>query len=223
MPGRPDEIVSNTDEMVVVHKAFRREFGLLPQLIRAVPDGDTARADIVAKHGKELVELLYHHHTSEDEELWPRLTQRVELERELVARMQGQHEMVNTLLEQLEPLLATWRTTALATDGEAIATVIEQLNVALGEHLDEEEQRVLPIVRQHITNREWAILGKRGIASMPKDRVLVFLGYLLEDATPAEREHFLAGLPLPPKLLYKAVGRRKYEAERDQLRAPIGG
>ena len=36
-------------EMVVIHRVFRREFTLLPRLIREVADGDTGRAEPVAQ------------------------------------------------------------------------------------------------------------------------------------------------------------------------------
>ncbi|MFF3851349.1 hypothetical protein ACFYX4_40200, partial [Streptomyces sp. NPDC002328] len=38
----------HTDEMVVVHRVFRRESALLPRLVRAVEDGDTGRAALIA-------------------------------------------------------------------------------------------------------------------------------------------------------------------------------
>lgn len=44
------ERVTNTHDMVVVHRAFRRESRLLSELIAAVPDGDTERAEILGRH-----------------------------------------------------------------------------------------------------------------------------------------------------------------------------
>jgi hypothetical protein len=40
---RPD-----THDMIVVHRVFRRESDLMPTLIQAVRDGDTARAGVLA-------------------------------------------------------------------------------------------------------------------------------------------------------------------------------
>jgi hypothetical protein len=42
-PARP-----NTREMIVVHNVFRRIFGDLPGLVRAVAPGDTARGGVLA-------------------------------------------------------------------------------------------------------------------------------------------------------------------------------
>ena len=40
----------DTSDMVIVHRMFRRECALLPQLVAAVPVGDAARAHTVAGH-----------------------------------------------------------------------------------------------------------------------------------------------------------------------------
>ncbi len=89
-----------TWEMVVVHRVFRREFGALPGLVRAVPAGNVRRAAVVLAHLRELAEVLHHHHTAEDELVWPLLLERVGLDRPLVLRMEEQHERVGALLDR---------------------------------------------------------------------------------------------------------------------------
>lgn len=58
--------------MLVVHTAFRREFRLLPGLVRATPVGDAKHAARVAAHLDLITNFLHHHHTGEDTLLWPR-------------------------------------------------------------------------------------------------------------------------------------------------------
>ena len=41
---------AKTREMLMVHNAFRREFGLTPALVRGVADGDRQRAETLADH-----------------------------------------------------------------------------------------------------------------------------------------------------------------------------
>jgi hypothetical protein len=65
---RPD-----THDMIVVHRVFRRESDLMPTLIRAVPDGDTARAGVLAQAFSDYQLGLHLHHTGEDELVWPLL------------------------------------------------------------------------------------------------------------------------------------------------------
>jgi hypothetical protein len=215
------DVVTNTDDMVIVHRVFRREFQLLPLMVRAAPDGDTARAELVGAHGEELMTALHHHHVGEDEELWPILEHRALPQIDLVRRMQDQHEQMAGLLAECQRLMTRWRRSASSEHAEALATSLDALPTVLSEHLDDEEKHILPLVRQCVTNSEWAVLGRRGMASLPKPRLLVFLGYMFEDATPAERTSFMSHLPLPPRVLYRLVGRRKYEAERQALRAGL--
>jgi len=112
-----------------------------------------------------------------------------------------------------------WQRAARARDADALAADIGELHTRLEEHLDEEEQHVLPIVAQTITPAEWDELAERGFAAMPKRRALVFLGYILESASPAERSRFLRRVPPPVRLLYRLIGRRMFMRETAALRA----
>jgi hypothetical protein len=62
---------TETWEMIHVHDQFRREFAAIPDLVRGVPDGDTARATIVASHAQLVTDFLHNHHGTEDKLLWP--------------------------------------------------------------------------------------------------------------------------------------------------------
>ncbi|RZK86051.1 MAG: hemerythrin domain-containing protein, partial [Rhodococcus sp. (in: high G+C Gram-positive bacteria)] len=95
--ARPD-----TREMVVVHNCFRRQFAALPALVRGVPAGDTARAGEVVTYFEELATALHHHHTSEDDLLWPKLLDRAPTDAALVLRMEEQHERISELLSRAQ-------------------------------------------------------------------------------------------------------------------------
>lgn len=209
----------DTWEMVVVHRAFRREFGLAPGLIRRVADGDRARAAVVADHLDLMSDGLRHHHTTEDELLWPLLLERVgELDGDLVHRMESQHETVATLIERVAELMPQWRATASATTGEELAIVFEKMSVALNEHLTDEETEILPLCSHHLTQAEWDALGERGQEGIPKGaRAFVALGGLLADATPKERTRFLAELPLAARVLWRVVGKGIYRREVERV------
>lgn len=68
--------MTDTRDMVLVHRVFRREFGLLPLMVRGAADGDVRAAVRIAAHAREMTDALHHHHHNEDELLWPRLLQR---------------------------------------------------------------------------------------------------------------------------------------------------
>ena len=214
--ARPD-----VQEMVVVHRVFRREFRLAPQIVRAVAAGDAARAQVVGAHVTEMSEMLHHHHTGEDELVWPKLDERAELSRDLVGRMEEQHERVGALLATVGELLPQWTASADAALRDRLADTLQDLSTQLDAHLDEEEREVLPLIREHLTAEEWAEIGQRGMAGIAKPRLLVVLAHILEDASDDERAQFLHRIPPPARLAYKVIGRRKHGREVAVLRSGV--
>jgi hemerythrin-like domain-containing protein len=208
----------DTWEMVVVHRVFRREFRLLPSLIQGVDVGDTARAVVVAEHLGDMTYALHHHHSGEDDLLWPPLLQRVTLHVDLVHSMEAQHERMALLLDRVEALLPRWRARGDAATRDELASLVVQVSAALDEHLAEEENKILPLVSEYLTQAEWHALGERGKKSLPKGtKGFVFLGAILKDATPTERVAFLALLPLPVRVLWRLFGAGIYRRATDRL------
>lgn len=212
---RPD-----TREMIIVHNVFRRVFGDLPALLRAVEPGDVARARVLADAYTELSTGLHHHHSGEDELLWPVLMQRVEADCGLVLRAEEQHERVHELLERAEPQVDAFRQAASAPARDALAATIQELDAVLRDHMADEERYILPLVEAHMTVGEWELLGERGRAGIPKDRLLVQLGWILDGVPPADRRAILRKLPLPARVAWRLIGRRRFQKE---LRAIYGG
>jgi iron-sulfur cluster repair protein YtfE (RIC family) len=209
----------DTWEMGLVHRVFRREFRMGPALVRAVPEGDTARAQTVGGHLADVAGALHHHHTSEDEMLWPLLLERAGLHTDLINRMEAQHERIHEPLERIAALNPRWQARARTADRDELADVIAQASVALDEHLADEEQQILPIVSTHITQAEWDALNERGRETIPQGKMaLVFLGSIFEEASPAEKRRFLAELPVPARLIWRLFGDRVYAARRDAVR-----
>ncbi|WP_250001657.1 hemerythrin domain-containing protein [Actinoplanes sp. M2I2] len=211
---------TDTWDMLVVHRVFRREFRILPALIRAVAPGHTARAEVLGLHLANVASGLHHHHTAEDELVWPLLLDRARMHADLINRMEAQHERLHEPLARIDAILPRWRAEARADDRDALADVLARASVALEEHLADEEREVLPIVEQHLTPAEWRAVGDRGKEVLPKGKMaLVFLGAILEEATPAEKKRFLAELPVPARVLWRLAGDRVYAASRDRIRA----
>src|SRR4051812_46582071 len=83
-----------TAQMLVIHRALRRELALLPGLVAAVRPGDTARAGLLGRHLALVLHMLHDHHEAEDDLLWPVLEARAPLADDLVATMTAQHATV---------------------------------------------------------------------------------------------------------------------------------
>lgn len=211
-----------THDMVVVHRVFRREFALLPRMVRAVGPGDVDQARVVAAHAREMTEMLHHHHTAEDDLVWPRLRDRATLDPSLVERMESQHHVIGGLLDALDDALPGFAEAGDPSAGAPLAALLEQVSVALDEHLDEEETSILPVVARTLTVAEWEELAQRGMSAMSKLRLLVVLGHILEEADDDERTAFLRHVPLPARVAYRLVGRRRYLRETAAQRRGLG-
>ncbi len=218
-PGPSTGSLIDTDEMVAVHRAFRRELVLIPRLVRAVPAGDTARAGVVARHARLVLKGLHIHHTGEDLLLWPTLLERAAPSAEVIHRMESQHGRVNELVGRLEPAVTRWQAEARPAEGEELAATFDELRLGLVEHLDDEEREILPIAARSMSTQEWAAIGQHSAAEMaPSERPLMF-GMILEEATPDERASMLATLPPPVRVLMRTVGSVQYRRYVGKVRA----
>jgi hypothetical protein len=190
---------------------------VLPSLVRDVPVGDVNRAGIVGAHVAEFAQLLHTHHVTEDEHLWGLLEERSPACQLHVERMRWQHHTVAGTLERLDAQLPGWEHTGQASTRAVIAGLLDEVNESLGVHLGDEESRILPVASVTLSQREWDAFGDLGRKSIPKKRLLVQLGYVLDTVPPEHRASWMIGnLPRPVRGLYRMLGRRQFE--RDYLR-----
>jgi iron-sulfur cluster repair protein YtfE (RIC family) len=216
--SRPQQLTDVRD-MYVVHKVFRREFALIPRLVRAVAPGDTRRAAVVAGHARLVLRGLDLHHTGEDALLWPKLLERDAPHTDLIHRMESQHHRVETLIADLNAALPRWESEARPAVSEEVAATFDELRVALLEHLADEEEHILPIAARCVTQEEWNQLGEHGLDKVEKSQLPLLFGAMLEEATPAERTLMLTLVPPPVRLLVRTVFAWQYRRYITKIRA----
>jgi hemerythrin-like domain-containing protein len=171
-------------DMHAAHTVFRREFALMPALVLGVEVGDKERVQIIAQHVALLTNLLHHHHHAEDQNLWPRLLERAPKECDpLVELMERQHTGLEEALAQIDVVLGLWRTDTGSTAGGTLAAALESLLVPLFEHMAMEEERILPLAQQYVTQTEWDSLGESVAAALHDDMMLVF-GMVMYEGDP---------------------------------------
>jgi hemerythrin-like domain-containing protein len=205
-------------EMVIVHRVFRKELGMLPALVAATAEGDRKRARTLHKHYRFVTEVLHHHHSYEDDNLWPVLTERCPMDAELIARMETQHERVAALIASLPDAWQAWEYVADTGSGARLAEVLAELSAALDEHLHDEEVYLLPIMEAHLSVAEWKAFGKHAARKMDKKKGLFWLGLMFEDITDDEYARFWAGLPAYVRLGYSTVGEGQYRRGAARVR-----
>ena len=207
-----DVITSKPDvhDMVVVHRTFRQSCAELPELVRGLRPGDTARAELVVDAVRFMLMGLEAHHVSEDEFLWPRLTARTAGQAEAIARMEQQHHRLEELVTQVTGALD-----GLAADPrqplcEQVADQLTELGAVLTAHMDEEENTILPLAAEYLTVAEWEELGEVSLAKIERKHLLRAFSALMAVATPDEQRAILTKAPLPARILWRLSGRRSH-------------
>lgn len=213
-----DPAVPDTDVMVAVHTFFRRELRLAGPAVRRVTAGDVRRARTVADHLSTVAEHLHRHHSAEDELMWPLLLARVPEElAPLVHLMESQHATVDALLGEVGELVPRWRESAGAVERDRLAGLLERLYVHLAEHLEAEEERLLPVAAREMNVAEWERVGEEARGRGGRRGSLLVLGMIVHDADPAVVARMLAGAPRPVRWLLPRVAHRVYRRRALQV------
>ncbi len=214
LPGTTDQPTDrpiDTSVMATIHSFFRREVRLAGGVVRRVADGDVRRAAVVAEHLDFVERTLHEHHTGEDELLWPLLLDRVPEELAPIVRlMEAQHEKVDALLTAIGELRPRWAARAAAGDRDRLADLFDELYVHLAEHLDAEEERLLPIAARAVTQAEWDELGERGRTRTRRSELSLALGMFQYEGDPAVIAQMLAEAPAPVRWIVPRLSRRAF-------------
>jgi iron-sulfur cluster repair protein YtfE (RIC family) len=201
----------DTRQMNVVHSFFQRELRLAGGLVRRVAPGDLRRAGVVGSHLEFVGRTLHEHHTIEDELLWPLLLERVPDDlAPIVHLMESQHGRVDSLLSRIDSLRPRWQTSADADIGHELADSYDELYVALVEHLNDEETRLLPLAARCLTQQEWNALGDRARSEGRRREMALVFGMLQYDGDPEVIAGMLASAPPPVRWLVPRMARRAF-------------
>ena len=209
---------AKTREMLMVHNAFRREFGLLSELVRGVVGGDRQRVEMVADHIELMNMVLHHHHHAEDKSIWPNLLERCPEEiAPAIHLMEDQHRRIADIGTELEAVVAAWRGTGHAESRKTLAGILDQMVPAVLEHLNTEEQQVLPLIEKHITAVEWDEMTAEVVATTPQDKAPVILGMMMYEGDPQAVQEAIDKLPAEVRTIIKEMAPKAYAAYAEQV------
>ena len=205
----------DVSDMAIVHRTFRRTYEESAQLVRADPEPSPERVAFLADHIDFGIELLNIHHEGEDELLYPKLIERAPDQAAMTEDVEHEHEVIKTALNEASASCAEWRARPSVETGEALASSLDELNTVGGRHLDDEEQKVVPLAAVTVTQQEWDELGKHSVAQIPPKKRGIAFGLLLEPLNEADRARMMKVLPTPVRMLFPLlIGRpwKKYAA-----------
>ena len=218
-PGREPGAVKTCDAsgMAEIHRMFKAGFGEGPALVEGVAEGDVVHADVVGDHLSMLSVGLHAHHEGEDSMLWGTLEGRAPSCAAHVARMKAQHAEMLVHLDELDAALPAWRASGRATDAAGVAAALDGITAALAVHLPDEERNIVPVMEVTLTPKEVDALGEHGRKATPKGKTFQQLGAILAAQPDGGAAWQRAHLPAPVRLIWRWIGKPKYEANRAEL------
>ena len=205
-------------DMAIVHRTFRNAYEESAKLVRAAPSPSPGRVTFLADHIDFGLAALHHHHEGEDELLYPELIQRVPEQAPMTEQVEHEHLVIKTALEAASAACATWRQRPSAETGEALAAALDHLNAVVQPHLDDEENKVVPLAAVTFTQQEWDAIGKHGVAWIPRNKRGIAFGMILEPLGDADRAYMMRSLPAPVRMLYPFLIERPWKKYASTLR-----
>jgi Tfp pilus assembly protein FimV len=180
--------------MYAFHDALRRDLKQIAQM--------ETRSD-----GWDLFESLLHvHHTTEDDELWPVVREKVAGRSDdlaLLGDMADEHAVLGPLLETIDEALGT---------GESAPEARADLAERLQEHLEHEEQAALPLVDATLSLDEWMRFGQTA-AERVGPNMPNYLPWLLDGADDDTTARVLSVMPEPVQETYRKEWQPAYAAK----------
>jgi hemerythrin-like domain-containing protein len=205
-------------DMAIVHRTFRNVYEESARLVRAAPTPSPERVTFLADHIDFALAALHHHHEGEDELLYPRLIERVPEQAPMTEHVEHEHLLIKTALDAASAACAAWRGRPSAETAEGLALALGHLNTAVQPHLDDEEQKVVPLAAVTFTQQEWDEMGERGVAWIPRNKRGIAFGMILEPLSQADRAFMMRSLPAPVRLLYPILIDRPWKKYAATLR-----
>jgi hemerythrin-like domain-containing protein len=205
-------------DMLIIHGTFRTRYRQAAGLVRAAPAPSPERVAFLADHVDFVITALHIHHEGEDELLYPKLIERVPEQASMTEEVEHEHELVRSALDAASAACATWRARPSTETGEGLATALDQLTSVAERHLDDEEQKVVPLAAATLTQQEWDAIGEHAVAQIPRDQQPIAFGMILEPLDDADRAYMKRVLPRPVRVLYPILIDRPWKKYASKLR-----
>jgi hypothetical protein len=121
-------------------------------------------------------------------------------------------------LESAKGALDGWATEG-DSQSENLVRSVADLDEALCEHLDQEEEKILPLAAEYVSVEEWGMLPGHGMANFQGDKIWLILGLIRENFTEEQRALMLANMPPPAVQMWESMGEASFDEMIGEVRA----
>jgi hemerythrin-like domain-containing protein len=191
---------------LLAHAGMRQEFRLLAAVAREPLDA--ARARLAEEQIALVVTFLHRHHTVEDERIWPLLRERVPACAPELDALEADHGRLDPLLLAVADVTRPLRERA---------DHLQELHGLLNAHLDREDAAVLPLLRAHVSAKEWEDLEAHARQETSDLSLPRLVGWLAGAADAELREAVLEAMPAPVRVLFRVFWAPAYQRRARRL------
>ncbi len=197
----------------IIHAAVRRDVARTERALRALPEGDAARARQLQVAWGNLVRELTHHHESEDDLVWPFLLSRG-VDAGLMETMEAEHGAMKQALADAGRAISEVVAEPTAGVAGAAADTMSRSSAVINDHLEHEERDVEPLVVPFEDDPEWKAVAKKLRPQALSDAGSA-LAWMQDGAGAGEREStaLRAAIPAPVVAVMTRVFGRRYARE----------
>ncbi|MGY1604033.1 hemerythrin domain-containing protein [Geodermatophilus sp. SYSU D00815] len=216
-PRRPGEPEADLSGFALIHRALRagtRELADAATAIGAGAPCPPERRRALIRFATEVLAEIHTHHQREDDVLWPVIAASAGAAVDLEP-LTDDHTELHAVLERAEQALAAFA--APGADPRATAAplgaVLTGMADLLDEHIAEEEAEVFPVIRTHVSAKDYAACEAMFRKGSSVGHLLFVLPWVIAQCAPEERAEMLRIAGAPLRLLL-AVSERRWHRRR---------
>jgi hypothetical protein len=225
LPGQSHTAEGPHDQtgMYVMHFGFRRDLAAFLAAVPNTPVGEAEAWAALEERWMRFSEVLHHHHTAEDEHLWPRLRSHAEqagnrTDLQLLDDMEAEHAVVDPALEATRRAFSDLRSHPCADHRNALEVRVVAVREVLDGHLAHEEGQALPMLQRTLTVEENAAFEKAISKAYPLRVLPYVLCWALHELPDEARQRLMPSTPPGYGLLERVLRRRFLRLERRAFR-----
>jgi hypothetical protein len=208
----------DTSDMLVPHAVLRRGFVDPGPTIRGADAPDAEHPSRVVAYYSTLLRLARLHDSAEDAILWPRLGERAPRHRTLFDGMAGQHQRLDAAALSAWLALSAYRDEPNRRTGANLGEAICQIREVLSRHLDEEEDQVLPLASDLLSQDEWDRIAQRVLRGDLGGRPWLMVGLFTDEVSRGAATLPALALPDGVRLAWQQGGEAAYVQFMTSLR-----
>ncbi|NPC41043.1 hemerythrin domain-containing protein [Nocardioides sp. zg-1230] len=205
--------------MYVMHHALRRDFARFVSAVESTPVAEHDVWIALERRWVAMADVLHHHHSAEDAELWPLLQRHAEAagdeaDLQVLADMEDEHADIDPALAHVRDAFAAMSRHPCIDHRNALEIRLGAAHELLLAHLAHEEKHALPMLQRTLSQEENAAFEKAVEKHYPLRLMPFTLPWVMDEIPADARERLLESTPPGYGLLLRIFRRRYQRGER---------